>query len=240
MMLQLWGICLLLCLHPLSASALCITIAVAVVQLRALPLFSELSMLARTIMLILSIMFCIKANLPKGFKDGAGQRSLSHAQVLHTDFHFDVYAVIAVDLTQGQTPLPDVEPPIPGNHDLAATLKALAANSTSFGGSSAAQSAGIDPDGVDPEMIARSGHYCISDWHCCKYLCSSVTALCDMTDNNSNYFWCCMHCLPKLEYKAQCMLCDSTWLLVKQFKNIQCHVCSHLPGALQTLGLYYI
>lgn len=53
--------------------------------------------------------------------------------------------------------MPNEEPPIPGNHDLAATLKALAANSTSFAGSSAAQSAGTDPDGVDPEMIARSG-----------------------------------------------------------------------------------
>ena len=63
----------------------------------------------------------------------------------------------AVDLTQGQAPLPSGEPPVPGNHDLAATLKALAANSNSFGGSSTAQSANLDPDGIDPEMITRLG-----------------------------------------------------------------------------------
>ncbi|KAL3141031.1 Natural resistance-associated macrophage protein [Trebouxia sp. C0010 RCD-2024] len=60
-----------------------------------------------------------------------------------------------VDLTQGQAPLPSGEPPVPGNHDLAATLKALAANSHSFGGSSAAQSANLSLDGIDPEMITR-------------------------------------------------------------------------------------
>lgn len=74
-------------------------------------------------------------------------------QVLHVNVH----PMAAVDLTQGQPPLPRAEPPVPGNHDLAATLKALAANSTSFGGGSAAQSAGVDPDGIDPQMIARSG-----------------------------------------------------------------------------------
>ena len=61
----------------------------------------------------------------------------------------------AVDLTQGQAPLPRTEPPVPGDHDLAATLKALAANSSSFGGDQASQSGAIDPDGIDPEMLNR-------------------------------------------------------------------------------------
>lgn len=82
----------------------------------------------------------------------------SDQKLLSYNVDLNVHAVIAVDLTQGQAPLPQVQPPVPGNHDLAATLKALAANSTSFGGTSAAQGAGIDPDGIDPEMIARSGH----------------------------------------------------------------------------------
>lgn len=82
----------------------------------------------------------------------------SDLKLLSYNVDHNVHAVIAVDLTQGQAPLPQVQPPVPGNHDLAATLKALAANSTSFGGTSAAQGAGIDPDGIDPEMIARSGH----------------------------------------------------------------------------------
>lgn len=62
----------------------------------------------------------------------------------------------AVDLTQGQTPLPRTEPPVPGDHDLAATLKALAANSSSFGGNQAGQTGSLDPNDVDPEMLARS------------------------------------------------------------------------------------
>lgn len=82
----------------------------------------------------------------------------SDLKLLSYNVDCNVHAVIAVDLTQGQAPLPQVQPPVPGNHDLAATLKALAANSTSFGGTSAAQGAGIDPDGIDPEKIARSGH----------------------------------------------------------------------------------
>lgn len=69
-----------------------------------------------------------------------------------------MHPVVAVDLTQGQAPLPRGEPPVPGNHDLAATLKALAANSSSFGGSSAAESDNLHPDGIDPEMITRFGH----------------------------------------------------------------------------------
>lgn len=69
----------------------------------------------------------------------------------------NMHAMVAVDLTQGQAPLPSGEPPVPGNHDLAATLKALAANSHSFGGSSAAQSANLSLDGIDPEMITRLG-----------------------------------------------------------------------------------
>ena len=124
-------------------------------QVRALPLFPELSTLVCTTMCMLSIITCINTNFHKGFKDGADQRYLSHAQALC--IHVNP-AVTAVDLTQGQMPLPNVEPPMPGNHDLAATLKALAANSTSFGGSSAAHSEGVDPDGIDPDMIARSGH----------------------------------------------------------------------------------
>lgn len=82
----------------------------------------------------------------------------AHQKLVSYNVDLDEHAVIAVDLTQGQAPLPQVQPLVPGNHDLAATLKALAANSTSFSGTSAAQSAGIDPDGIDPEMIARSGH----------------------------------------------------------------------------------
>lgn len=76
---------------------------------------------------------------------------------LYINGNFNVHAMIAVDLTQGQAPLPRGEPPVPGNHDLAATLKALAANSNSFGGSSAVQSANLNPDGIDPEMITRLG-----------------------------------------------------------------------------------
>ena len=103
----------------------------------------------------------------------------------------DIHAVIAVDLTQGQAPLPDVEPPVPGNHDLAATLKALAANSTSFGGNSAAQGAGIDPDGIDPEMIARSERHCTFQWHCCQFCI--VPASCVMSDENCGNLLCCVH-----------------------------------------------
>ena len=62
----------------------------------------------------------------------------------------------AVDLTQGQQPLPRAEPAVPGDHDLAATLKALAANSSSFGGNQAAAPSSLDPDDIDPEMISRS------------------------------------------------------------------------------------
>ena len=85
------------------------------------------------------------------------QKALAACSSTTYNSDLNVRAIIAVDLTQGQAPLPNQDPPIPGNHDLAATLKALAANSTSFGGGSAAHSAGIDPDGIDPEMIARSG-----------------------------------------------------------------------------------
>ena len=56
-------------------------------------------------------------------------------------------------------PLPRTEPPVPGDHDLAATLKALAANSSSFGGDQAGQGGGFDPNDIDPEMLARLAEY---------------------------------------------------------------------------------
>ena len=47
------------------------------------------------------------------------------------------------------------EPPVPGDHDLAATLRALAAKSSSFGGGATAQGGGLDPDGLDSGMLKK-------------------------------------------------------------------------------------
>ncbi|DBA87289.1 hypothetical protein WJX77_009974 [Trebouxia sp. C0004] len=60
-----------------------------------------------------------------------------------------------VDLSQGQRPGPMAEPPVPGDHDLAATLRALAANSSSFGGGANAQGGPLDPDGLDSDMLNK-------------------------------------------------------------------------------------
>lgn len=58
-----------------------------------------------------------------------------------------------VDLSQGQSHRPMAERPVPGDHDLAATLRALAAKSSSFGGGATAQGGGLDPDGLDPDGL---------------------------------------------------------------------------------------
>ena len=47
------------------------------------------------------------------------------------------------------------EPQVPGDHDLAATLRALAANSSSFGGGANAQAGALDPDGLDSDMLNK-------------------------------------------------------------------------------------
>lgn len=62
---------------------------------------------------------------------------------------------LAVDLGEGQAPPAVAEPPVPGNHDLAATVHALAAQSRSFGGSAQPRQENIDLDGIDPAMITR-------------------------------------------------------------------------------------
>ncbi|DBB18287.1 TPA: Natural resistance-associated macrophage protein, variant 2 [Trebouxia sp. C0006] len=60
-----------------------------------------------------------------------------------------------VDLSQRQTPRPMAEPPIPGDHDLAATLRALAAKSSSFGGGANAQGGALVPDGLNSDMLNK-------------------------------------------------------------------------------------
>ncbi|KAL0027343.1 hypothetical protein WJX79_002388 [Trebouxia sp. C0005] len=60
-----------------------------------------------------------------------------------------------VDLSQGQSPRPMAEPPVPGDHDLAATLRALAAKSSSFGGGANAQGAPLDPEGLNSDMLNK-------------------------------------------------------------------------------------
>lgn len=47
------------------------------------------------------------------------------------------------------------EPPVPGDHDLAATLQALAANSSSFGGDPNAQGGALDPNALDSDMLNK-------------------------------------------------------------------------------------
>lgn len=47
------------------------------------------------------------------------------------------------------------EPPVPGDHDLAATLRALAAKSSSFGGGANAQGAPLDPEGLNSDMLNK-------------------------------------------------------------------------------------
>ena len=65
----------------------------------------------------------------------------------------------AVDLSQDDARLPNVEPAVPGDHDLAATLNALnqAANSGSFGpgSSSGGQPGQLNPDMLDHELLSR-------------------------------------------------------------------------------------
>ena len=61
----------------------------------------------------------------------------------------------AVDLSQGQKSRSMAEPPVPGDHDLAATLKALAANSSSFGGDPNAQGGALDPDALNSDMLNK-------------------------------------------------------------------------------------
>ncbi len=53
------------------------------------------------------------------------------------------------------------QPPIPGDHDLAATLRALAAKSSSFGGGANAQGGSLDPDGLNSDMLNKYKILCI-------------------------------------------------------------------------------
>ena len=62
-------------------------------------------------------------------------------------------------MSQDDVRLPNVEPPVPGDHDLAATLNALnqAANSGSFGPglSGAGQPGQLNPDMLNDELFSR-------------------------------------------------------------------------------------
>lgn len=65
------------------------------------------------------------------------------------------YVDAAVDLSQDDARLPNTEPPVPGDHDLAATLNALAANSGSFGAAPSGSGQPLNPDMLNDEMLHR-------------------------------------------------------------------------------------